>query len=150
VTTHIFLSFCFSSRGGFHQQCTTNAWICTNHHAAAHLPRPQSLSSSSSSNSFQELYSIVLAGLYTRSLCTLILRNPSLLKSLPLQTDQISSNDRQTIKNSIVDLMVTVPPAVQRQLSEALSIISESDFPSKWENLLPVRLNHLLRHNFNF
>jgi exportin-2 (importin alpha re-exporter) len=52
----------------------------------------------------------------------------------------ISDAERDQIKNALVDLMVAVPPAVQRQLSEALSIISQSDFPHKWQNLLPVRL----------
>jgi len=52
---------------------------------------------------------------------------------------KISDAEREQIKNTLVDLMVAVPPAVQRQVSETLSIISQSDFPQKWQNLLPVR-----------
>ena len=38
----------------------------------------------------------------------------------------------------IVSLMLASPPASQKQLSEALSIIAENDFPAQWESLLPV------------
>lgn len=50
----------------------------------------------------------------------------------------MSDTDKEQVKSSVVDLMVVVPTAVQKQISETLSIISESDFPSKWPNLLPV------------
>ncbi len=50
--------------------------------------------------------------------------------------DQISQSDRQNIKSSIVELMLTSPEQIQRQLSDAISIISKEDFPEKWENLL--------------
>ena len=32
----------------------------------------------------------------------------------------------------MVTYMCSMPPAVQKQVSEALSIISVSDFPAKW------------------
>ena len=32
--------------------------------------------------------------------------------------------------------MLTSPEQIQRQLSDAISIISKEDFPEKWENLL--------------
>jgi len=34
--------------------------------------------------------------------------------------------------------MLSVPPHIQKQLAEALSIISNSDFPAQWPELLPV------------
>ena len=50
--------------------------------------------------------------------------------------DKITESDRQSIKSSIVELMLTSPEQIQRQLSDAISIISKEDFPEKWENLL--------------
>jgi len=47
----------------------------------------------------------------------------------------IADADKATIKAQIVDYMCTMPPEVQRQISEALSIISKSDFPAKWETV---------------
>lgn len=51
----------------------------------------------------------------------------------------INESDRKQIKTVIVDLMLSVPPHIQKQLAEALSIISNSDFPAQWPELLPVR-----------
>ncbi len=45
--------------------------------------------------------------------------------------------DRQLIKENLVALMCTVPPQLQSQCSESIALISASDFPAKWENLLP-------------
>lgn len=50
--------------------------------------------------------------------------------------DKITQSDRHDIKASIVELMLTSPEQIQRQLSDAISIISKEDFPDKWENLL--------------
>ena len=50
--------------------------------------------------------------------------------------DKITQSDRTDIKSSIVELMLTSPEQIQRQLSDAISIISKEDFPAKWENLL--------------
>lgn len=49
----------------------------------------------------------------------------------------ISQVDRQTIKTHLVELMCTVPPQIQAQVSESISLIAEVDFPQKWDNLLP-------------
>ncbi|RUP48679.1 Cse1-domain-containing protein [Jimgerdemannia flammicorona] len=53
----------------------------------------------------------------------------------PVQ-DKISPQDRDAIKAQLVDLMIAVPEKIQLQLSEALTIIADHDFPRKWENLL--------------
>ena len=45
----------------------------------------------------------------------------------------IAEADKVVIKANMVNYMCTTPPEVQRQLSEALSIISKSDFPAKWQ-----------------
>lgn len=49
----------------------------------------------------------------------------------------ISQGDRNLIKSHLVELMCTVPPQIQSQCSEAISLIALVDFPSKWDNLLP-------------
>eukprot|EP00529_Nitzschia_sp_RCC80_P005611 CAMPEP_0113490560 /NCGR_PEP_ID=MMETSP0014_2-20120614/27110_1 /TAXON_ID=2857 /ORGANISM="Nitzschia sp." /LENGTH=976 /DNA_ID=CAMNT_0000384337 /DNA_START=77 /DNA_END=3007 /DNA_ORIENTATION=+ /assembly_acc=CAM_ASM_000159 len=49
----------------------------------------------------------------------------------------ISPTDRQTIKTNLVSLMCTVPPQIRNQVSAAISLIAEVDYPEKWENLLP-------------
>ena len=41
------------------------------------------------------------------------------------------------MKAHITDLMLSAPPRVRAQLSEALSIISSHDFPARWQTLLP-------------
>lgn len=41
----------------------------------------------------------------------------------------LSQEEKDAVKGSILDLMCSVPSDVQKQLSEALTIISEHDFP---------------------
>jgi hypothetical protein len=50
---------------------------------------------------------------------------------------------QEQIKSLIVDLMLSAPPKVRAQLSEALSIISSHDFPAKWQSLLPLLIEKL-------
>jgi exportin-2 (importin alpha re-exporter) len=50
----------------------------------------------------------------------------------------IAQNDRDVIKNNIVDLMCATPGRVQAQISEALMVISKCDFPRNWPQLLPA------------
>lgn len=49
----------------------------------------------------------------------------------------ISQQDRTTIKTNLVELMCTVPSQIQAQISAAISIIAEVDYPQKWDDLLP-------------
>lgn len=49
----------------------------------------------------------------------------------------ISPQDRNTIKSHLVQLMCTVPPRIQAQVSEAISLIAQVDYPAQWDNLLP-------------
>lgn len=55
--------------------------------------------------------------------------------------DKIAEQDRAEIKNQIVQLMITVPEKLQLQISDALALIAASDFPEKWDNLLPVSVD---------
>lgn len=54
----------------------------------------------------------------------------------------IPENDRNLIKNVLVDLMLSVEPSISKTLAEALSIISETEFPHDWPTLLPVCREH--------
>jgi exportin-2 (importin alpha re-exporter) len=49
----------------------------------------------------------------------------------------VSAQDRTTIKMHLVELMCTVPPRIQSQVSESISLIAEVDYPQNWSNLLP-------------
>ncbi|XP_074106561.1 chromosome segregation 1 [Cotesia typhae] len=51
-------------------------------------------------------------------------------------SDRIHAVDRDTIKNLIVNLMLHSPDSIQRQLSDAVSIIGRHDFPDKWPDLI--------------
>ena len=51
---------------------------------------------------------------------------------------KINEEDRVAIKQNIVELMLKSPESLQKQLSDAISIIGREDFPAKWENLIEV------------
>ena len=53
---------------------------------------------------------------------------------------KITEDDRKLIKTNIVELMLKSPDSIQRQLSEAISIVGREDFPDKWNDLLGVRI----------
>ncbi|XP_059485387.1 exportin-2 [Neocloeon triangulifer] len=52
------------------------------------------------------------------------------------EANKIHEEDRQQVKAYIVDLMLGSPRNIQKQLSDAISIIGKFDFPSKWQDLL--------------
>lgn len=45
-----------------------------------------------------------------------------------------------TIKNELVGLMIMSPANIQTQLGEAISVIADSDFWTRWDTLIPVSL----------
>lgn len=55
---------------------------------------------------------------------------------IPDEPNKISDADRETIKGGIVELMLRSPEKLQKQLSDAVSVIGREDFPDKWTNLL--------------
>jgi exportin-2 (importin alpha re-exporter) len=63
--------------------------------------------------------------------------------------DKITGVDRQSIKTSITELMLSSPEQIQRQLSDAISIISKEDFPDKWPELLPALVPKLKCGDFH-
>ena len=60
-----------------------------------------------------------------------------------LKGDSIPQPDKDFIKIHIIDLMCSVPPDVQKQLAEAVTLISKYDFPAQWEGLLPILVSKL-------
>lgn len=56
---------------------------------------------------------------------------------------------QEQIKGLITELMLSTPPVVRSQLSEALSIISEHDFPVRWTGLLPHLIERLASGDMN-
>ncbi|KAK9452092.1 Cse1-domain-containing protein [Limtongia smithiae] len=59
----------------------------------------------------------------------------------------ISESDVVSLKADIVGLMITVPPSLQVQLGEAISIMADSDFPDRWQRLLDDLISRLGFHN---
>ncbi|OLY82980.1 Exportin-2 [Smittium mucronatum] len=56
--------------------------------------------------------------------------------------DIISPEDRVTIKQEIINLMINQPKSMQLQIGEAVSIIADNDFPSLWPNLIKDLVSH--------
>lgn len=52
--------------------------------------------------------------------------------------NKIHQEDRVLIKEQIVSVMLNAPEAVQKQLSDGISLIGKHDFPDNWPNLLPT------------
>ena len=63
--------------------------------------------------------------------------------------DKVSGNDRLAIKASIIELMLTSPEQIQRQLSDAISLIAAEDFPEKWPDLLDGMIERMKSGNFH-
>lgn len=68
------------------------------------------------------------------------------------QVDRIDGQQRDLIKQHITNFMLESPAHIQRQLSEAITIIGQSDFPDKWPSLiveLETFLGRSLDQNFH-
>lgn len=63
--------------------------------------------------------------------------------------DRIHESDRNTIKTLIVTLMLHSPVALQKQLSDAVSIIGKYDFPKKWPQLIDEMVERFASGDFN-
>ena len=50
--------------------------------------------------------------------------------------NKIVEVDRELIKKHIVNLMLKAPEGIQKQLSDAITIIGREDFPNKWSGLI--------------
>ncbi|XP_044263819.1 exportin-2 [Tribolium madens] len=65
------------------------------------------------------------------------------------QNDRIHESDRLAIKNLIVSLMLSSPEAIQKQLSDAISIIGKTDFPLKWPELITEMVDKFATGDFH-
>lgn len=63
--------------------------------------------------------------------------------------DKISAADRQSVKATIIELMLTSPEQIQLQLSDAISLISREDFPDKWPDLLTGMVERMKTGDFH-
>lgn len=63
--------------------------------------------------------------------------------------DKIYREDREVIKTHIVNLMLCSPEAIQKQLSDAVSIIGKYDFPDNWPGLLDEMKQKFATGDFN-
>ena len=62
---------------------------------------------------------------------------------------KISAKDRDAVKSGIVGLMLKTPDIVQRQLSDAITIIGREDFPNNWQGLLQEMVGHFRDGDFH-
>ena len=51
---------------------------------------------------------------------------------------KLPQNEVETIKRELINLMISVPPSIQTQLGEAVSVIADSDFWERWDTLVDV------------
>ena len=62
---------------------------------------------------------------------------------------KISDQDRTEVKKVIVSLMLRMPAALQKQLSDAISVIGSEDFPEHWKDLIPEMIRYFTGNDFN-
>uniref|UniRef100_A0A3P8UU86 Exportin-2 n=1 Tax=Cynoglossus semilaevis TaxID=244447 RepID=A0A3P8UU86_CYNSE len=65
------------------------------------------------------------------------------------EPNKISDQDRTAIKANIVNLMLSSPEQIQKQLSDAISIIGREDFPLKWPDLLTEMVTRFRSGDFH-
>lgn len=51
---------------------------------------------------------------------------------------KLQQQEVTTIKQELISLMISVPPGIQTQLGEAVSVIADSDFWERWDTLVDV------------
>uniref|UniRef100_A0A8I5XVR1 Exportin-2 n=1 Tax=Rattus norvegicus TaxID=10116 RepID=A0A8I5XVR1_RAT len=65
------------------------------------------------------------------------------------EPNKICEADRVAIKANIVHLMLSSPEQIQKQLSDAISIVGREDFPQKWPDLLTEMVNRFQSGDFH-
>ncbi|KAI3370106.1 hypothetical protein L3Q82_024906, partial [Scortum barcoo] len=75
-----------------------------------------------------------------------IKRNWRIIEDEP---NKVSDADRTAIKANIVNLMLSSPEQIQKQLSDAISIIGREDFPQKWPDLLTEMVTRFRSGDFH-
>lgn len=64
--------------------------------------------------------------------------------------NKINDVERNAIRTHVVNLMLRSPEQVQRQLSDAISVIGRSDFPEKWPTLLDELVSFITKDSTDF
>ncbi|PJF16661.1 hypothetical protein PSACC_03523 [Paramicrosporidium saccamoebae] len=72
-------------------------------------------------------------------------RHWSLETPLPSFTDE----DRRAVKQQIVGILTKVPPVIQNQLCEAVTLIAAVDFPEEWPDLIQRLVERLNPADFD-
>uniref|UniRef100_A0A2K6AA01 Chromosome segregation 1 like n=1 Tax=Mandrillus leucophaeus TaxID=9568 RepID=A0A2K6AA01_MANLE len=83
-----------------------------------------------------------------RNLCIICLLINTFKKKID-EPNKICEADRVAIKANIVHLMLSSPEQIQKQLSDAISIIGREDFPQKWPDLLTEMVNRFQSGDFH-
>ncbi|QIX01836.1 hypothetical protein AMS68_007353 [Peltaster fructicola] len=60
---------------------------------------------------------------------------------------KLPNDEVTTIKTELIGLMVRVPPALQAQLGDAISVIADSDFWKKWDTLVDDLVGRITTDN---
>ncbi|KAK5120062.1 hypothetical protein LTR85_006543 [Meristemomyces frigidus] len=60
---------------------------------------------------------------------------------------QLPQNEVATIKSELIGLMIKVPPTIQAQLGDAISVIADSDFWQRWDTLVDDLVSRLTPDN---
>ncbi|KAF7717661.1 Importin alpha re-exporter [Penicillium ucsense] len=60
---------------------------------------------------------------------------------------KLPQNEVETIKRELITLMISVPPSIQTQLGEAVSVIADSDFWKRWDTLVDDLVSKLSPSN---
>ncbi|KAI9813783.1 MAG: importin-alpha export receptor [Pycnora praestabilis] len=56
---------------------------------------------------------------------------------------KLPQNEVVAIKQELIGLMISVPPAIQSQLGEAISVVADSDFWERWDTLVDDLVSRL-------
>ena len=65
------------------------------------------------------------------------------------ESNCISLKDRNHIKEHIIDLMTRSPEHIQEQLSDAITVIGQCDFPDRWSTLLDTMIKQFQQQSTN-
>ncbi|TPX20368.1 importin-alpha export receptor [Coccidioides immitis] len=60
---------------------------------------------------------------------------------------KLQEKDVVTIKQELISLMISMPPGIQTQLGEAVSVIADSDFWQRWDTLVDDLVSRLSPDN---
>ncbi|KKK25752.1 hypothetical protein P175DRAFT_0331301 [Aspergillus ochraceoroseus IBT 24754] len=60
---------------------------------------------------------------------------------------KLQQSEVTTIKQELISLMISVPPGIQTQLGEAVSVIADSDFWERWDTLVKDLVSRLQPDN---